>query len=165
MTICYIGLGSNMSQPEQQLQTAKDAIDALADCKVIKCSSIYRSKALTLDDEPQDDYFNAVIQIETSLDSEKVLDTLQSIEENQGRVRHKRWDARTLDLDIILFGDQSIKTQRLTVPHAEMANRDFVLLPLYQIAADISIPGNTTLKKLITKLANNSLKLVGEFNG
>jgi len=165
MTTCYIGLGSNMCQPVQQLVTARDAIDKLEDCKLIRCSSIYQSKALTLDDEPQDDYCNAVIKIETQLSAEALLDALQRIENNQGRVRTKRWGARTLDLDIILYGSQSIQTQRLIVPHAEMANRDFVLLPLYEIAPDVEIPGNKTLKELTANYENSSLKIVGEFNG
>ena len=164
MTTCYIGLGNNMCQPVQQLITARNAIDKLDTCQVIRCSSIYQSKALTLDDVPQDDYCNGVIQIETQLSAEALLDALQDIEHKQGRVRTKRWGARTLDLDIILFGNQSIQSQRLNVPHAEMANRDFVLVPLYQIAPNVEISGNKTLKELIAKHKNSSLKIIGEFN-
>lgn len=178
MTTCYIGLGSNLCQPAEQLQMAKNAIHALADCRLIKCSSIYQSKALTLDEQPQDDYLNAVFQVETCLEAENLLDKLQSIETQQGRTRNTRWGARTLDLDILLFGNQIIQTQRLTVPHAEMLNRDFVLIPLYQIAPDIEIPGeipdeipetgaagSTPLKQLIKKHPGSSLKRIGEFNG
>lgn len=165
MTTCYIGLGSNMVLPMQQLITARNAIDKLDTCQVMQCSSIYQSKALTLDDVPQDDYCNAVIQIETQLSAEALLDALQGIENNQGRVRTKPWGPRTLDLDIILFGHQTIQTQRLNVPHAEIANRDFVLVPLYQIAPNVEISGNKTLKELIAKHENSSLKIIGEFNG
>lgn len=166
MITCFIGLGSNMSQPEQQLITAKNAIDDLPDCKVIKCSSIYQSKALTLDDEPQDDYLNAVIKVETTLSAELLLDALQSIETEQGRTREKRWGARTLDLDIILYGDLTIQTERLSVPHPEMLNRDFVLLPLYQIAPEINMPASDKiLNDFVAKLVTNSLKRVGEFDG
>lgn len=172
MTTCFIGLGSNLAsvtnQPKQQLISAKNAIDVLTDCQVINCSSIYQSKALTLDDEPQDDYCNAVIQVETQLSAESLLDALQAIETQQGRIREKRWGARTIDLDILLYGDKLIHTQRLVVPHPEMLNRDFVLIPLYQIAPDTRIAddsGNKTLKEIVAKYSDTSLKLVGEFSG
>lgn len=162
-------MASQLYQPMQHIKMAKQSIDALPDSKVGKCSSIYQSQALTLDDEPQDDYFNAVIELHTQLSAELLLDALQAIEATHGRVREKRWGARTLDLDIILFGDQLIQTQRLTVPHSEMLNRDFVLLPLYEIAPETVIPsfetaGNKTLKELIKNYSESSLTLVGDFN-
>ena len=100
---CYIGLGSNLSQPLQQLNSAKDKIVNLPGTGLKKCSSIYQSTALTLDDEPQNDYLNAVIEIETTLTAEMLLDSLQQIELSQGRVREKRWGARTIDLDIFVI--------------------------------------------------------------
>ena len=172
MTIAFIGLGSTLAsatlKPVQQLQTAKNAINDLASCQVKKCSSIYQSKALTLDDEPQDDYLNAVIQVETQLNPESLLNALQAIETEQGRIREKRWGARTIDLDILLYGDEIINTQRLHVPHLEMLNRDFVLMPLYQIDPNVQIAndsGNKTVKDIVSKFSETSLKLVGEFNG
>jgi len=171
MTDCFIGLGSNLANagihPMQQLIIASNAIDISPGCQVVNCSSIYQSKALTLDSEPQADYFNAVIQIETHLEAQALLDVLQTIETAQGRTREKRWAARTIDLDILLYGNQVIQTSRLIVPHPEMFNRDFVLLPLYQIAPDIGIAdssGNKILKDVITKLSESSIKRVGEFN-
>lgn len=163
MTVCYIGLGSNLNQPLQQLYTARDNIDALPEVRVTNCSSIYQSKALILDDEPQEDYLNAVIQIETDLTAESLLDALFSIEFKQGRVREKRWGARTLDLDIILYGNQLIQTERLTVPHIEIENRNFVLTPLYQVASNINIPGKKSLKDLLAHIGDQELQLVAEF--
>jgi len=162
---CYIGLGSNLNNPLQQLYTAKEKIAALPDIRLQQCSSIYQSQALTLDGEPQNDYFNAVFEIQTTLEPEPLLDALQQLENEQGRVRDKRWGARTLDLDVLLYGDQQIKTSRLSVPHIEMEHRSFVLMPLFQIAPDIKIPGKQTLKKLLEKNCDQVLQKVNEFNG
>jgi len=162
---CYIGLGSNLNQPLQQLNMAREKIAALAEITLLQSSSIYQSEALTLDGEPQNDYLNAVLEIQTTLQPEQLLDALQQLENEQGRVRDKRWGARTLDLDIILYGDQQIKTSRLNVPHIEMQNRNFVLLPLAQIAPQIKIPGKKTLKKLLEKNSGQVLQKVKEFNG
>lgn len=165
MTICYIALGSNLNQPLQQLNAAKQAINNLAETKLLACSSIYQSQALTLDNEQQNDYLNAVLEIETELAAEPLLDALLKIETEQGRSRQKRWGARTLDLDILLYGDQCIQTKRLTVPHIELENRKFVLLPLFQIAQNISIPGERTLKELLSAISDQKIVKVSEFNG
>jgi len=165
MALCYIGLGSNLNQPLQQLNAAKKKIAKLPETTLLKCSSIYQSKALTLDNEPQNDYLNAVLEIETTLDAEMLLDALQNIEKEQGRTREKRWGARTIDLDILLYGNQQINTERLIVPHSEIEKRKFVLLPLSQISSDLIIPGKKTLKILVEKTAAQALKKVGEFNG
>lgn len=163
-TQCYIGFGSNLNQPLQQLNNAKNKLSNLTQIKVLKCSSIYQSKAITLDGGPQNDYLNAVVKIETSLDAETLLDILQQLEIEQGRVREKRWGARTLDLDILLFGDQKIKTARLTVPHNEIENRYFVLLPLFEIAPDIKITGKDSLQSLLEKTNHQALKKMNQFN-
>ncbi|MCW8936303.1 MAG: 2-amino-4-hydroxy-6-hydroxymethyldihydropteridine diphosphokinase [Gammaproteobacteria bacterium] len=162
---CYIGLGSNLHNPLKQLNDAKDKIANLPDTRLLQFSSIYQSKALTLDNEPQNDYLNAVIEIDTSLEAENLLNVLQQIELQQGRVRGKRWAARTLDLDILLYGNQQIKTERLIVPHIEIENRNFVMIPLSQIAAGIEIPGKGKLKKLIESLNDQVLDKMGEFDG
>ena len=162
---CYIGLGSNLNEPLKQLNDAKDKIANLPDTRLLQLSSIYQSKALTLDNEPQNDYLNAVIELETSLTAENFLNALQNIELDQGRVREKRWAARTIDLDILLYGDQQIKTERLIVPHIEIENRHFVMIPLSQISSDIEIPGKGKLKKLIESLSDQALEKMGEFDG
>ena len=165
MTVCYIGLGSNMNRPQQQLNEARDSIHALPATSVVKCSSIFQSRAITLDNEPQDDYLNAVIKIETEFTAEQLLDALLVIENDQGRKREKRWGARTLDLDILLYGDQIIQNKRLTVPHAEIENRNFVLLPLQQVEPDINIPGKKPLKELLNEVSDQALVEVDEFDG
>ncbi len=173
MTVSYIGLGSNLGQPIKQLINAKKAIQAVSEISIINCSSVYQSKALTLDKQPQNDYLNAVIQIETQLAAEHLLDTLQSIEMQQGRTREKRWGARTIDLDILLYADQQIKTDRLMIPHTEMTNRNFVLTPLFQIAPNLDINRlttektlcNRTLKSLLQSVSDQELVCVGELHG
>lgn len=139
----YIGLGSNLDEPAGQLEQALDAIAGLPATRLLACSSFYRSKALTTDPAtPGPDYINAVAAIATSLEPLALLDDLQAIEQHQGRVRDgQRWAARTLDLDILLYGDARTSEPRLTVPHPEITRRDFVLVPLAEIAPGISLPG------------------------
>jgi len=165
MSVCYIGLGSNLQNPQQQLNAAKIAIDQILNTKVIKCSSIYQSEAITLDGKAQPDYLNAVIQIETGLMPEILLNELQKIENQQGRVREKRWGERTIDLDILLFGQQQIKTERLTIPHCEMKNRNFVLYPLSQIYPELKLLDNNKLSDLLASVSGQRLNKLGEFNG
>jgi len=164
MSVCYIALGSNLHNPQQQLNAAKNAIEQISDTKIMHCSSIYQSEAITLDDEAQADYLNAVIQVETGLSADALLDGLQAIENRQGRVRDKRWGERTIDLDILLFGDQKIETKRLIIPHCEMKNRNFVLYPLYQIAPELQLPDNTLLKELLPAVSDQCLNKLAEFN-
>jgi len=129
MITAYIGLGSNLSDPIAQVNNAIDEVKQLAQCQVTAISSLYLSKPMGPQD--QNDYINAVIAIETSLSAIELLDLLQAIENNAGRVRKdNRWGARILDLDIILFGHETINTERLTIPHYGMHEREFVLLPL-----------------------------------
>ncbi len=163
MENCYISLGSNLHQPLLQLSLAQKSIADLAETTLSQSSSIYQSTALTLDDEPQDDYLNAVLLVKTHLNPEDLLDKLQAIEQAQGRVREKRWGARSIDLDILLYGDLQINSQRLTIPHIEMHKRNFVLFPLEQLSPDLVIPGNGALKTLLKNIDDSGLQKVGEF--
>ena len=139
--ITYIGLGSNLEQPAQQLVNAIETIKKLPQTNFIASSGFYRSKALTLDNESAPDYLNAVVAIETNIDPLSLLDDLQAIEFAQGRIRtEKRWQSRPLDLDILLYGNDVINNDRLTIPHAEISKRDFVLVPLVEISPDLEIP-------------------------
>lgn len=166
MSQSFIALGSNLNEPLQQLNQAKLALQALPETEIIACSSIYSGPALTLDGEAQNDYLNAVIEIQTALDPLALLDRLQAIEHSQGRRREKRWGARSLDLDILLVDQQIINSARLTLPHYDMLNRDFVLIPLHQIAPSLVIPGQTrSLEDFIAQLKESSLKQLGEFDG
>ncbi|MFK7976670.1 MAG: 2-amino-4-hydroxy-6-hydroxymethyldihydropteridine diphosphokinase [Halioglobus sp.] len=128
----YIALGSNLEDPSQQLHSALDTLAGNAETQLVRVSSFYRSKAVGPGEQP--DYLNAAALIHTRLEPEALLTLLQSIESEQGRKREERWGPRTLDLDILLYGSQSINTPTLCVPHSRMHERDFVLYPLREIS-------------------------------
>ena len=164
MALVFIGLGSNMNQPKQQLLAAKTALQHHPDINVLACSDIFQSKAMIIaGSEAQDDYLNAVIKLSTSLSAEQLLDVLQGIENQQHRVRQIRWGARTLDLDILLFGQQQIHNARLDVPHIGLAERNFVLYPLQQIAAQWQVAEQGTVAELAARITDDGIKNVGAF--
>jgi len=135
----YIGLGSNLARPEVQIKEARQAIKALSTIQEIAFSSLYRSPPMGPQDQP--DFVNAVMAIETRLPALELLYCLQKIELDQGRERKdERWGARTLDLDILLYGKQVIQQPDLIVPHYGMAERAFVLYPLQEIAPSLQVP-------------------------
>lgn len=155
-TFCYLGLGANLHQPLQQLQQAVVALAALEHCQLQHVSSLYGSKPMGPQDQP--DYVNAVVAISTTLSAEQLLDQLQKIELEQGRQRKdERWGPRTLDLDILLFGNQTINTARLTVPHYGMKVREFVLYPLAELAPELHLPDGTKLSQLLAAVPLNGL--------
>ena len=143
----YIGLGSNLDDPQSQLKKAIIAMEMVPSTSVVKTSSFYRSKPVGPQDQP--DYVNAVVELRTELSASVLLDYLQAIENEQWRERKVKWGARTLDLDILLFGDDIINDDRLQIPHVEMQNRGFVLLPLNEIFPDCTIPGVGFVKGLL----------------
>jgi 2-amino-4-hydroxy-6-hydroxymethyldihydropteridine diphosphokinase len=148
MTPAYIALGSNLQDPLAQLQLAVAALRALPDTQFQRGSSIYRSAAVGPGTQP--DYLNAVALITTTLSPIALLDALQQIEHAQGRVRSEHWGPRTLDLDILLYGDQTIDSARLTVPHPAMRQRNFVLYPLAEINnTNLELPDGTDLDTLV----------------
>lgn len=137
--ICYIGLGSNLDFPIKQIQKAIGTLSDSDQIKLMNTSSLYKSPPMG--PQEQNDYVNAVIEIETCLPPLTLLDKLQSIELSQGRLRkQERWSARTLDLDLLLYGNQIIDNDRLTVPHYGMTERAFVLYPLNEIAPELDLP-------------------------
>lgn len=132
MNRCYISLGSNQKHPERQIRQAIKALNALPKSYVTTSSSLYWNKAWGLCS--QQNFCNAVLELQTTLTPSLLLQFCQKIEQKQGRVRKKHWGPRTLDVDIILYGARSIKTKKLTVPHPYYAVRDFVLIPLREIS-------------------------------
>lgn len=146
----YIGLGSNLNQPKVQIKQAIMALEAHNNIKMVGLSKLYQSTPLL--NMPQPNYYNATVKINTSLSPIKLLEVCQQIEQDQHRVKEKKWGARTIDLDILLFDEQVLDTQKLTIPHYDMHNRGFVLLPLLDIDAELSIPILGKIKTLITKI-------------
>jgi len=143
----YIGLGSNLDDPQSQLKKAIIEMKMVPSTSVVKSSSFYRSKPVGPQEQP--DYVNAVVELDTELSASVLLDYLQAIENDHGRERKVKWGARTLDLDILLFGDETINDDLLRVPHVEMQNRGFVLLPLNEIFPDCIIPGVGSVSSLL----------------
>lgn len=129
--LAYIGLGGNLGEARAAVLAALEAIAAIPGVDLLAASSLYGSAPV---DSSGDDYVNAVAQVQTTLHAETLLDALQAIENQAGRERPYRNAPRTLDLDVLLYGDETIQTQRLTVPHPRMGERAFVLLPLCEIA-------------------------------
>lgn len=148
MQRAYIGLGSNLQTPEQQLRDALQALSQLPQSTLHGVSSLYSSDPLGPPDQPR--YVNAVAALDTSLSPLELLDALQKIELEQGRVRKaERWGPRTLDLDILLFGQQTIDVPRLQVPHYHMHARPFVLYPLHELAGNLQLPDGRPLQALL----------------
>ncbi|HFD81104.1 MAG TPA: 2-amino-4-hydroxy-6-hydroxymethyldihydropteridine diphosphokinase [Gammaproteobacteria bacterium] len=155
----YIGLGSNLQEPRAQLRSALEALAELPQGRLAAVSSLYRSAPMGPQDQP--DYLNAVARIETALEPEPLLDTLQAIERAQGRVRTRRWGPRTLDLDLLLYGERIIDSERLSVPHPGLAERDFVLCPLAELDAGLEIPGQGPVQQLLACCPSDGLTRVG----
>ncbi|MBA2711803.1 MAG: 2-amino-4-hydroxy-6-hydroxymethyldihydropteridine diphosphokinase [Tatlockia sp.] len=132
MTLCYLGLGSNLNSPERQLRMALNALRLLPQTNIKKIAPIYRSEALGRKAQPR--FLNTVVAINTSLTPELLLRYCQKIEREQGRIRKVQNGARTLDIDILFYGEQKISDQNLQIPHPRMLERDFVLKPLSEIA-------------------------------
>lgn len=163
MTIAYIGLGSNLENPEQQIRDALVEIENIKSSAVVSISHLYYSRPMGPQDQP--DYMNAVLALETELTPLALLDELQHIENQAGRVRKdNRWGPRVLDLDIILYGEQQIDNERLTVPHYGMKEREFVLIPLAEIAPELRLPDNTIIKSLSEQIPANGLKVHSPLN-
>lgn len=157
----WVGLGSNLEQPLQQVRSALDELAGIPDTRLLAASSLYRSAPLGPADQPS--YINAVACLETQLTAAALLDALQTIETAHGRVRTgARWGPRTLDLDILLYGDQRIDTPRLRVPHPGLAERNFVLYPLAEIVPDLDIPGLGPLRELLARCPQSGLERLAE---
>ena len=148
--LAYIGLGSNLDNPKAQIVSAINALSECNDIDVMTLSSFYESKPLL--GIPGPNYINAACKIETKLSALDLLEICQQIEDNQHRVRDVKWGSRTIDLDILLYGGQIISNDRLNIPHPEMTNRAFVLVPLFEIEADLKVPLLGSIKGLVDRI-------------
>jgi 2-amino-4-hydroxy-6-hydroxymethyldihydropteridine diphosphokinase len=146
MTDAYIGLGSNLDSPIDQIKAAIQAIDAHSDILVEAISSFYDNPPMGPLSQP--DFVNAVIKIKTKITALELLAFLQSIEHKQHRQRKVRWGARTIDLDILLYGDAEIQLPNLMIPHIGLVQRAFVVVPLLEISPDLILPNQIQLKKI-----------------
>lgn len=148
----YIGLGSNLADPVTQLQAALAALDQIPGTRCVRHSSLYRSAPLGSKNQRrkgQPDYINAVAMLDTRLTALELLRELQAIEHRQGRVRGaERWGPRTLDLDLLMYGDVRSESEALALPHPRMHERSFVLYPLHEIAPELEVPGQGSVFSL-----------------
>ena len=156
MNHAYLGLGSNLQSPREQLERCIAALAGLPDTQLLAVSPFYGSTAVGPGEQP--DYVNAVAHIETRLDPETLLRELQAIEQHHGRERGpERWLPRTLDLDILLFNNQVLNLPHLHIPHPRMQERNFVLLPLFDLAPDLTLPDGKALRDLVQRCSNDGL--------
>lgn len=164
MNTAYIGLGSNLDNPIQQVTDALLALDQLSETYLLAHSSLYQSSPMLLPDaspvEKQENYINAVAKIATKLEPLELLEQLQAIENNHKRVRAERWGARTLDLDILLYNDLNIENSRLIVPHVGLKQRDFVLFPLFEISPNLILPDGSPLAALLSQCEQYDLQKI-----
>jgi len=158
MITAYIAIGSNLADPVSQANDAIEALKTLPRSEFLAASQLYSSTPMGPQNQP--DYINAVAAIKTGLTPLELLDCTQAIELEQGRVRKdERWGPRTLDLDIILYGNEVMDSERLTIPHYGMREREFVLYPLAEIAPNLQLPDGTELQQLLTQVDRNGLRI------
>lgn len=151
----YIGLGSNLGDSRQILA---EAVAKLATLGSVQVSKLYQSPPMGPQDQPH--YFNAVVQLDTTLPALDLLDQLQRFEQDAGRVRLRHWGERTLDLDLLLYGDEQIQHERLTVPHVGILQRDFVLIPLLDLNPGLQIQGHTLQN--LAPVQHSTLQVIAE---
>ncbi|MFQ3196684.1 MAG: 2-amino-4-hydroxy-6-hydroxymethyldihydropteridine diphosphokinase [Paraglaciecola sp.] len=155
----YIGIGSNLADPRAQVSSALQELSMLQNTQLVKCSSLYASRPMGPQDQPP--YVNGVVKLHTGLSPLALLDECQDIEQRHGRQRKdNRWGPRTLDLDILLYAQQTINLPDLVVPHYGMREREFVLYPLFEIAPGLVLPCGTTLASLRDDCPLNGLTLL-----
>ena len=160
MITAYIGLGSNLDDPRAQVERAFEELAGLPDCRLTGRSPLYRSAPMGPPDQP--DYVNAVAAVETELAPEALLDALHAIEAAHRRRRGgARWGPRTLDLDLLLYGDRTVATARLTVSHPGLSERAFVLFPLHDLAPGLVLPDGMALAALLDRCPAGGLERLG----
>jgi len=162
----YIGLGSNLDNPLLQVKSAINELNACNDITVDAVSNIYKSKPLKTNnaqEAEQADYINAVVRINTLLAPTELLDALQTIEKKHKRATEYRWGPRSLDLDILLYSDLVLTSDRLTIPHRELTKRDFVLYPLNDIDPELDIPMHGKLENILLTVSKDNLVFVERY--
>ncbi len=153
MNRVYISLGSNMGDRCANLQQALQSLTRVPDLTLGVVSACYETSPVGYTE--QDSFINSVAELRTNLSPLALLEQLQKIENDMGRIRTIRWGPRVIDLDLLLFGQETIDLPELTIPHPRMAERLFVLIPLAEIAPELIHPGGWTTRKLLEKIINS----------
>ena len=164
----FIGIGSNLDEPLQQILKAVKALKKISIDNSVRCSTIYQSKPMG--DSEQPDYLNAVACItlpslsntnnSVNTSALALLDSLQAIENAHGRIREQHWGSRTLDLDLLVYDNATINEQRLTVPHYGLKQRNFVIIPLAELAPELVLPDGTSINELLNNCSKNGIKAI-----
>ena len=153
MARVYLGLGSNIGDRVRFLRHAVACLRQVADIRVTKVSSVYETEPMGVTEQGW--FLNAVVEIDTMLPAEALLERTQAIERTLGRVRTHRWGPRTIDLDILLYEDLQVKTDSLAIPHPELHRRAFVMIPLLELNPGISLPGSTAISACLAQLGTH----------
>ncbi len=154
-----MSLGSNLGDRPATLEEALTRLQASGEVRVVKRSSLYETAPIGKEDQPR--FLNQVAEIDTALPPEALLDLIQGVEAGLGRTREVRWGPRTIDIDILLYGDKTIQTRRLTVPHPEMTRRRFVLEPLLEIAPQATMPDGRAVRDLARAVGDQDVRKAG----
>ncbi|WP_444997100.1 2-amino-4-hydroxy-6-hydroxymethyldihydropteridine diphosphokinase [Aliikangiella sp. IMCC44359] len=155
----FIGIGANLNNPKKQVKQAFILLNDIVKTQLVKNSSLFLSDPMGPQD--QDDYVNAVALISTDLEPFHLLEKLQEIEHKQGRVRkQERWGPRVLDLDLLLYNDNIIDHPKLKVPHYGMHVRNFVIMPLAEIAPNLKLPDGTTVQSLLKQIDKKGIRIL-----
>ena len=156
----WLGLGSNLQQPAIQLREALNRLAETSGIEVLGISSFYRTPPWG--DEQQDDFVNAVVQIETSLEPVTLLRELQLVENLMGRKRsERRWGPRLIDIDVLLYDDQQLHLDELEIPHPRMHERAFVLIPLAELEPGLEIPGRGAVENFLRQIDCSNIRCLG----
>ena len=159
--LACVGLGANLGDASATVQAALQALDALPDTRLLRASRLYRTPAWGKTDQPE--FVNAAAVLDTQLDARALLDAMLSIERTFGRDRTaiERWSARTLDLDLLLYGEDHIDEPGLHVPHPHLHERAFALVPLVEIAPDVVIPGRGRAADIVAAMVTGDIQALG----
>jgi 2-amino-4-hydroxy-6-hydroxymethyldihydropteridine diphosphokinase len=155
MNSAYVALGANLGDPAATVRAAFTALSALPTSRLVQASSLYRTAPVGFAGQP--DFVNAVAELATGLEPEALLAALLTIEQDFGRRRGEKNGPRTLDLDLLLYGDRQIERPGLTLPHPRMHLRAFVLMPLAEIAPQLAIPGRGSVAAWLPAVANQGI--------
>ena len=157
--MAFVGLGANLDDPRMQVSQALGELGAIADTRVVKASSLYRSTPVGHAAQPE--FINAVAELATGIPARRLLAELQAIEARHGRRRSFANAPRTLDLDLLLYGDESVREETLTIPHPRMHERAFVLIPLLEICPAAVVPGRGPASNLLDGCAGQTVERIG----
>jgi 2-amino-4-hydroxy-6-hydroxymethyldihydropteridine diphosphokinase len=149
LTTAYLALGSNVGERLGQMRAALRLLDAASDVSVVRASSVYENRAIGMG--AADPFLNAVVQVSTTRSADALLNLCLLVENQLGRVRSDSWAPRTIDVDVLLFGEARVKTEHLRLPHPRIAERDFVLQPLFDLNPDLAV-GGQTVRELLSAL-------------